>query len=150
MAALIDAQPYCIVYQRERYSRQQQRYHQHHQHQFAQVAVHLVHQVFLIGHLRHLLKLLYLLGYYLQRVTVGLTRLQVYLCRGHKGVHAEKFRRVGAQCLCLLLERTVTVYILQMRHPRLELQLAAYHRSLVVGYIILEHHRHGKVLLNIV
>ena len=86
--ARVHTQSYGVVNQRERYKRQQHGQRQQHQIHLGKIAVHAVHQVNLISHIRNLRILLQLTGNPLQRVAVGIIRMQLQLKRGWERVNA--------------------------------------------------------------
>ena len=148
-AAGIDAQTHGVVDERERHDGEQHGERQQHQAYLGDVLVHAVDEVFLILHFAHLRVGFQLLRDELQRVAVGVVRLQRYLDRREERVHFGELARVGAQRLDAFAQCLLLADVLQRTYVRARLQLVAELVSLACRHIVLQHHRHHDVLLHI-
>ena len=144
----IDTQAHRIVDQRERDERQQCRQHQQDHVHPTQILVHIVHQVLLKGHIGHLRVLLQLIDDPLQRVVVGIVRLQLQFQRCHEGVRPQKFRWVGAHSLRLLCQSLLFTDVVDITGKGAMIQVTTKPLGLVHTHIVTQHHSHRQILLH--
>ena len=148
-ATCIDTQSHRIVDQGERDERQQDSHHQQADAYLSQRLVDLFYQVVLIRHLGHPRVSLEFLGYPLERVIVGIISHGRNLNGRLERIDTSKLARVGAEITGRLLQSLLLGNIGQAIDVRACLQFLAHLQALRIGHVLLKHHRHHEVLLDI-